>query len=381
MTFLSLVSYTYNDASLLRRLLAGVPALRPRPDEIVVVDDGSAEPFVPPADSPPLKLIRHSENRGFAAAKGAAINAAAGEHILAVDCDMLLAPDWPARCLARLEDPRVALVGGVVVPPQGRDLVSRYQAVFDSFQRLESGEAEFISGNAFLLRREAWEAVGGFGDMRVPYCEDHALCRKLRDAGHTLFFETTARGVQARRLARPTFCRRVWTWCRGPILTACAKADHPTEPIYGYLIEPMQQRFEPIIDRAEPLFIYLELLYLAYAGVDLLRTGQERGYWTEQATLGFHQGLNAILAPHPALNRLLRLDLKRAGVSLPQTESEPRPSPTSPQTPIDEPWPHILQWRELLEDSGLLAWLNAQGVPELLREDGEAEWDFSWYGL
>ena len=48
--------------------LSAVTRLREQsapPAEIIVVDDGAAEPFVPP---PGVRLLRHDSNRGFAAA-------------------------------------------------------------------------------------------------------------------------------------------------------------------------------------------------------------------------------------------------------------------------------------------------------------------------
>ena len=44
-----------------------------------------------------------------------------------------------------------------------------------------------------LVRRHAFEAIGGFDEDFFLYCEDTDICRRLRDAGHEIRFEPAAR--------------------------------------------------------------------------------------------------------------------------------------------------------------------------------------------
>jgi len=45
------------------------------------------------------------------------------------------------------------------------------------------GTTGWLSGSLMLLRREAWEQVGGFDPKYFMYCEDMDLCRRLAEAG------------------------------------------------------------------------------------------------------------------------------------------------------------------------------------------------------
>ena len=54
------------------------------------------------------------------------------------------------------------------------------------------GHAEWVSGACMLVRRDAYEALGGFDDGLFLYCEDTDLCRRLWQAGHAVRYEPAA---------------------------------------------------------------------------------------------------------------------------------------------------------------------------------------------
>jgi GT2 family glycosyltransferase len=43
-----------------------------------------------------------------------------------------------------------------------------------------------------LIRRDAYERIGGFDERFFLYCEDDDICRRLRDAGGRLRYEPSA---------------------------------------------------------------------------------------------------------------------------------------------------------------------------------------------
>ena len=50
------------------------------------------------------------------------------------------------------------------------------------------GHAEWLSGACMLVRRDAYEALGGFDEGLFLYCEDTDLCRRLWTSGHAVRF-------------------------------------------------------------------------------------------------------------------------------------------------------------------------------------------------
>jgi N-acetylglucosaminyl-diphospho-decaprenol L-rhamnosyltransferase len=58
----------------------------------------------------------------------------------------------------------------------------------------ESGDVPWVVGACFLVRREAWEAVGGFDERYFLYFDDVDLCWRLWLAGYKTRLDA---GVQA----------------------------------------------------------------------------------------------------------------------------------------------------------------------------------------
>ena len=101
---LSVIVSTYNMESHLAKALEAVFAMRYPAFEVIVVDDGSADGTSDVALRYPVRLIRHADNRGLAAARSRWRGRCAGkperppETATAADARVGPAPPAPRRC-------------------------------------------------------------------------------------------------------------------------------------------------------------------------------------------------------------------------------------------------------------------------------------------
>jgi hypothetical protein len=81
--------------------------------------------------------------------------------------------------------------------------------------RLPQGQAaesvDWVSGSCVIVRREAFDGIGGFDERYFLYWEDADLCRRLRNAGWSIRFRPDARvvhlGARSSRTVKPLAIR------------------------------------------------------------------------------------------------------------------------------------------------------------------------------
>jgi glycosyltransferase involved in cell wall biosynthesis len=173
---ISAVIPAYNAASFIRRALQSVLAQTLPAWEIIVVDDGSKDgtaDFV--AQNFPSVRVFRQQNAGPGAARNHGVREASGEWIGLLDADDMWLPEKLERQAPFLSDPRVAIVHATHVGPDNApDRVT--------FDRL--WQRNCISNSSVLVRRAAWESVGGCDEDRsVISVEDYNLWLRIAAAG------------------------------------------------------------------------------------------------------------------------------------------------------------------------------------------------------
>jgi len=99
MPTVSVVVPSWNGSALLERLLSDLAAQDLRPEEIIVVDNGSTDNSVTIANSAGAKVLQLTSNLGFSRAVNSGIEACGSEWIAVLNNDVRLERSWLSRLI------------------------------------------------------------------------------------------------------------------------------------------------------------------------------------------------------------------------------------------------------------------------------------------
>jgi GT2 family glycosyltransferase len=201
---LAVVVPATDDPPGLERCLAALGAGSRRPDELIVARE--------PAGAGPARA------RNLGAADAAA------DVLVFVDSDVEVHPDALQRLAARFaaEPDLDAVFGAYNDEPADPGLASRYRNLLHHHVHTGApGEAETFWAGLGAIRREAFEAAGGFDAARfpVPSVEDIELGMRLRRRGARIALDPEIRGRHlkawtVRTMIATDFRRRGVPWAR-----------------------------------------------------------------------------------------------------------------------------------------------------------------------
>lgn len=194
----ALVIPVWNEARALLQVARWVAALDPRPEEVVVVDGGSADDSRALAAAiPGARVLASPRGRGAQLNVGAA--ACSSEVLWFVHADCEPPPDAIARIRQALAAPEV--VGGAFVTWAVRDRptwLGPLVHIVDVRSRL----TRYPYGDqAMFVRREAFEQLAGFRPF--PLMEDLDLAVRLTVRGRLVTLRPAVRVSARRAIARP----------------------------------------------------------------------------------------------------------------------------------------------------------------------------------
>jgi GT2 family glycosyltransferase len=245
----SLIVPTRDRLDLLRPCVHGLlhatdyPAL-----EVIVVDNGSVEAetldwLAAQAREPRVRVLRQDIPFNYSALNNAAARVARGQVLGLINNDIqVVAADWLREMVGEVMRPQVGAVGALLLYPDGRIQhagvllgiggVAAHpwcgwpRTCTGQMGRLQlAQELSAVTGACLLVRRDAFDAVGGLDEALPVAFNDVDLCLRLRAAGYRnvwtphavlVHAESATRGAdtspdQRARLAREAaFMRARW---------------------------------------------------------------------------------------------------------------------------------------------------------------------------
>jgi N-acetylglucosaminyl-diphospho-decaprenol L-rhamnosyltransferase len=223
---LTFITVNYKTPELVDRLIASIGRFPPpTTHEIVVVDNASGDSSsdLIPSRHPHARFIQLERNIGFGAGNNRGAEGASGRVLVLINSDCEIDRESfgePIRYLD--ENPDVGIVGLKVVTPEGKleqsargfpgastglfgrstflgKLAQKFgrtgtkgvagRNLMVDPEKTEPYDVDWVSGTIMLIRRECWDAVGGFDEGFFMYWEDADLCYRAKQAGwRTVYF-------------------------------------------------------------------------------------------------------------------------------------------------------------------------------------------------
>lgn len=173
----------YNAERTIGACLASLIAQRRKPDEILVVDDGSTDRSLKIAKRyPGVRIIHHAVNKGLSTARNTGIRFSKGDLIGSIDADCAADPLWLQILAGEMErDPELSGVAGAVNETERGTIADRWRTFHmrQHYGRRVVENPRFLFGANTLFRRSVLEAAGPYPALLRTNGEDFEICKRI----------------------------------------------------------------------------------------------------------------------------------------------------------------------------------------------------------
>jgi GT2 family glycosyltransferase len=220
MPTVSIIILSYNTREILIRCLEAIAQYATEPDvKIVVVDNASTDgsPEMVLQEYHQVQLIASQNNLGFAGGNNLGVRESVGKYILLLNSDAFLTANALQALLLLAEaQPRAGVIGA-----QLRNADGSFQASHTPFPTLRqeflilSGlgrlffgpwypsrgpedkrgpqMVDYVEGASMLIRRQAYEDIGGLDESYFMYAEDVELCYAMQQKRWQVWYAPEAK--------------------------------------------------------------------------------------------------------------------------------------------------------------------------------------------
>lgn len=202
----SIIMPSLNGKSILEKNLPKLLAAKDNPKnnilEIIIVDDGSWDDsisFLNKLYKDKIKLIKHTQNRGFSASVNTGVRASKGDLLLLINIDVIPGVNFLESSLPLFKNKKVFAVS---LHEKGYGFAKCYFG--DGYIQLAMGDENeknhssfYVSGGSGLFRKSVWKELGGMDEKLLSpfYWEDIDLCYRALKRGYINLWEPNGKVV------------------------------------------------------------------------------------------------------------------------------------------------------------------------------------------
>jgi len=204
----------YNGARFIGRCIESLLRQTLRPDEIILIDDGSTDRTPQIAARYPIKVVPQGSNKGVGAARNRAFAEARNELVAGTDADCQARPDWLERLVACMTETHVAAAGGPAVETVLDTVPDRWR---DAHMAMHWGPNQvrnprYLFGCNTIMSKSAVVACGGYDERFKAGTEDPDICLRLQRHGYEFVYEPRAVVMHLRRDSLRTVFDAYWRY-------------------------------------------------------------------------------------------------------------------------------------------------------------------------
>lgn len=239
---LSILIVSFNSAGVIEDCLDALAANPPSTEfEVIVADNGSTDGSAELVRRryPSARLVETGSNLGFAGGNLAAAAKATGDSLLLLNPDTIVQPgSFDALVAALRADDAAWVAGACLLTADGEpntswgDFPSVGWALLElaPWRRLgipvrskravgrtcktvaETTDVDWVSGAAMLVRRSAWDRLGGLDTGYFIYFEETDFCARVHEAGGRVLIVPEAKVVhlEGASVVQSSVRQRVW---------------------------------------------------------------------------------------------------------------------------------------------------------------------------
>lgn len=182
-------------------------------EDILVIDDGSCDDTVEIASQFPVKIIRHGENKGLAAARNTAIKHSAGNYLASLDADCVPEEDWLENLINNFSS-KTAGIGGRLIESDLNSSVGSWRAVHMSQEwgKTSSNSVSFLFGSNNIFKKDILVKVGGYNENYKNNYEDVDISKRIKAEGYSLVYEAKALVYHLKKDTALSLFNTFWDW-------------------------------------------------------------------------------------------------------------------------------------------------------------------------